>query len=75
MGVSMKNFEKQQQTLNVKDIPCAKCIKFKNILGLFDGGYCTRLCIEAPSARNICVKTQWYAEMCTMDALLEAGMK
>lgn len=71
----MKNFEKTQQSLNVKDIPCNKCIKFKDILGLFDGGYCTRLCVEANAARNICIKTQWYAEMCTMDAVIESGLK
>lgn len=71
----MKNFEKNQQALNVKDISCNKCIKFKDILGLFDGGYCTRLCVDANAARNICIKTQWYAEMCTMDAVIESGLK
>ena len=71
----MKKLEVQQNTLNVKDIPCSKCIKLKNIFGLFGVGYCTRLCMESEKARSICVKTGWYAEMCTMDAILESGMK
>lgn len=71
----MKDFEKRQKTLNVKDVPCIKCFKRKEAFNLYDGGFCTRLCMECAKARNICVTTQWYAEMCTMDTMLEAEMK
>lgn len=57
--------------LNVKDVPCNACIRCKSLFGLYGAGYCTRLCMDCDSARNICIKTQWYAEMCTMNALLD----
>lgn len=67
----MKNVNDVKNSVNVTDVPCNACIRCKNLFGLYGAGYCTRLCMDCDSARNICIKTQWYAEMCTMNALLD----
>jgi hypothetical protein len=66
---SGKNLAK---TVNVKDVQCKDCIKRKDAFGLFDGGMCTRLCTDVAKARPVCVKTAWYAEMCTASAIMDA---
>ena len=71
----MKELLKRAKTLNIKDIPCIKCIRCKIIPGFREDGYCTRFHGSAASVRKLCVKTEWYVEMCTMDAMLESEMK
>lgn len=61
--------------LNVKDVPCERCIRHKRMFDLFDGGYCTRLTLDCNLARELCVKSAWYAEMCAADAILEAAIR
>jgi hypothetical protein len=61
-----------KKPMNVKDVSCKDCIKRKDAFGLYDGGLCTRLCMDCAEARPICVKTGWYAEMCTANAIMDA---
>lgn len=61
-------------SLNVKDVPCEKCIHCKTFQGVEGSECCMRLGMPCSSARNICVKSAWYVEMCTADALIEASI-
>ena len=61
-----------KKSVNVKDVSCKDCIKHKDVFGLYDGGLCTRLCMDCEKARPVCVKTGWYAEMCTANAIMDA---
>jgi hypothetical protein len=60
--------------LNVKDVPCKHCIHCRSFQGVEGSECCMRLGMPCTSARNICVKSAWYAEMCTADALIEASI-
>ena len=61
-----------KKSVNVKDVSCKDCIKRKDAFGLYDGGLCTRYCTDCVKARAMCVKTGWYAEMCTANAIMDA---
>lgn len=67
----MKNVNDVKNSVNVTDIQCKDCIKYKAALDLFEGGLCTRLCMDCSKARHICIKTGWYAEMCTASAIID----
>ena len=60
------------KTVNVKDVACKDCIRCKDAFGLYEGGLCTRLCTDCNKARPVCVKSAWYAEMCTANAIMDA---
>lgn len=68
----MRDILKTASNINVKDVECKDCIKHKDAFGLYDGGLCTRLCMDCASARKVCVKSEWYAEMCTANAVLDS---
>ena len=56
-------------TLKIKDIQCRDCIRCKEFI---DGNlYCTRLNQDCRKARNYCVKSRWYAQLCLMSASLD----
>lgn len=70
----MKNMNDVKNSVNVTDVQCKDCIKYKSAFELFEGGLCTRLCMDCSQARPICVKTGWYAEMCTANAIIDKVM-
>ena len=70
----MKNVNDVKNSVNVTDVQCKDCIKHKDAFELFDGGLCTRLCMDCSNARPICIKTGWYAEMCTANAIIDKVM-
>ena len=71
----MKDIISSGKNLNVRDVACSQCIRCKSLFGLYGSGYCTRLCMDCDTARSICEKSQWYVEMCTMNAVLDSELK
>lgn len=68
----MKTKREMERSVTVRDVQCKDCIRCKDAFGLYDGGFCTRLCTDCNKARPICVKTAWYVEMCTANAIMDA---
>lgn len=71
----MEKIINSNKDISVKDIPCSQCMKCKSLFGLYGDGYCVRLCMDCDKARPICEKSQWYVEMCTMNAILDSTLK
>lgn len=71
----MKTTIKYGKNIEVRDISCTQCIRCRTLAGLYGCGYCTRLNMDCDAARNICEKSQWYVEMCTMSAILDSELK
>lgn len=50
----------------VKDIQCTECI-----YGGRKGVWCVRLSNKVERVRKVCVKSRWYAQMCTVASAVD----
>lgn len=65
----MKNnldFGKLGRKVAVRDIRCSECI-----YGGRKGVWCVRLNSRVERARKSCVKSRWYAQMCTISSAVD----
>lgn len=70
----MENFKNLEKKLDVKDVACKDCIYYYKYSTPMKG-YCTRLSKHSSEVRQFCTKTQWYVEMCTLSAAVDAQFK
>jgi hypothetical protein len=70
----MKNIKTLEKKLDVKDVKCADCMYYYKYSTPMKG-FCTRMHRHSSEARNICTKTQWYSEMCILNAAMDAQFK
>lgn len=70
----MENFKSLEKKLDVKDVECKDCIYYYRY-NTPSHGYCTRMNRHSSEVRELCTKTQWYAEMCVMTAAVDAQFK
>lgn len=67
----MKNLKQLEKRIDVKDVDCANCIHYYRYTTPMKG-YCDRFNKHSSECRALCVKTQWYAEMCVLNAAVDA---
>ena len=70
----METIKTLGKKIDVKDVKCEDCMKFYKYHTPMHG-FCTRLGKHSAECRNFCTKTQWYAEMCTLNALIDAQLE
>lgn len=56
----------------IRDVACENCMYGIRINS--DDLYCKRLNKSCDVCRNYCVKTNWYAQMCFLNARLDAKL-
>jgi hypothetical protein len=62
------------KSIDIKDVSCENCMKFYRYHTPMYG-FCTRYSKHSAECRNFCVKTQWYAEMCALNAAIDEQLK
>lgn len=70
----MNSIQNLEKNLDVKDVDCKDCIKFYKYSTKMHG-YCTRFGKHSSECRPFCEKTQWYTEMCILNAAVDSQLK
>ena len=74
MEVYMKDIKQLEKSINVKDVQCKDCMNYYRYSTPMKG-YCTRFSKYSSEVRPFCTKTQWYTEMCILNAAIDAQLK